>query len=123
MPIPTPGVLAAPTVDELGVELQQSIPASKHDAAQSACSDAMVCALSYLGQVDDPETLGANGIAVVRKVAKRIAVRFFTNPQDRASYSGPDGLSYTMSPNVSARILTQDERDQLDFVKPVGFGA
>lgn len=126
MPIIVPGVLNPITTDDLIAELGQALAPGSLDAAQAACEDAWAMTLGYLfgseGQplVDPP--LVALQVVAIRKVAKRVAVRFFTNPQDRASYAGPEGLSFTMSPNVSARILTSDEKDALDRIfAPLGF--
>lgn len=126
MPVPTSAWLAAIDVDDLATELDQTIPTSKRDTAVQACADAWAYAVGYLfGSTGIPAEnpgITAEGITALRKTAKRIAVRFFTNPQDRGSYSGPEGLSYTVATSVSARILTQDEKDALDrLLPPLGF--
>ena len=51
----------------------------------------------------------------VKLIVKRIAARLFTNPQQRSSYTGPDGLNYSGGP---VRLLTDDEREGLDPYKP-----
>jgi hypothetical protein len=118
--------LAAIDVDDLETELDQVIPAAKRESASTACADAWAYAVGFLfgstGIPTDNPGITAEGITALRKTAKRIAVRFFTNPQDRGSYSGPDGLSYTAAASVSARILTQDEKDALvRILPPLGF--
>jgi len=55
---------------------------------------------------------------VARNVATRVAARSWTNPMQRTSYTGPEGLAYA-GPDVGARLLTPDERAALDALRPV----
>ena len=41
----------------------------------------------------DDYTIDANDLLIVKGIALRIAVQWFTNPEDRATYSGPEGMS------------------------------
>ena len=110
------------TTGELAIELHGIIKPADQDAALAACEDAMAAVLVYMDIAQDgaeAAALSPAAVTSVRKVAKRLAVRLFTNPQERASYAGPEGLSYQISPNTSARILTADEREQLDRVRPL----
>lgn len=47
---------------------------------------------------------------IARTICLRCAQRMLTNPEQRQSFAGPDGLSFSGSPT---RILTQEERDDL----------
>jgi len=69
--------------------------------------------------VDPPvqTTCDDEDILVARAVALRIAAQWFTNPQDRASYSGPEGLSYTASPQMLSKILSEADRVVLEMVQ------
>ena len=106
--------------DDLEVELRAAIVAADYDAADTACADGWACVCTYLGADPGTLTLDPWQMTVVQKVAKRVAARFFTNPLDRASYAGPEGLSFTQAPFVSARILTPDERAMLDDIGSPG---
>ena len=109
------------TRDDLALELRTTITAADYGAADAACNDAWACVLTYLGADPASLTLDTWQVTVAQKVAKRVAARFFTNPLDRQAYSGPEGLSYTQAPLVSARILTPDERAMLDDIGFPGF--
>lgn len=50
-----------------------------------------------------------NAPEAVKLVVRRLANRIIENPSMRTSYSGPDGLQYSSSPDLSPRILTGDE--------------
>lgn len=97
----------------LELHLQQTIGATLVTAAEACLQDAQDAAMDYCERVDDPWTSVTIPMGVAL-IIKRIAGRLFTNPQQRTSYSGPDGLNYTGGP---ARILTDDEREQLDPYK------
>lgn len=49
---------------------------------------------------------------VAKAVAVRIAARLWTNPDSRTSYTGPDALNYSSTPDL-VRLLTADERVML----------
>lgn len=69
-----------------------------------------------LGLVDGVQP-SAEDVAVVRGVALRVAAQWFTNPQDRASYSGPEGLNYTGSPMMLSKIMSEADRVTLEMVQ------
>ena len=41
----------------------------------------------------DDYTIDPNDLLIVKGIALRIAAQWFTNPEDRAQYAGPEGLS------------------------------
>lgn len=47
---------------------------------------------------------------IARLICLRCASRLLTNPEQRTTFNGPDGLSFAGSPT---RILTQEEREDL----------
>lgn len=95
------------TREHLAVHLRAAISAVDVLAADQACDAAAAIVEAYCGRTfTGSEPL----IAAARGVALRIASDIFANPLDRASYSGPEGLSFTSRP----RLLTQDERDILE---------
>ena len=104
--------MALITVSDLEAHLQQALAfnADHAEAAQAAVDDASAAVNGY-------KNIGAHGWDAttcpdsVKLVAKRIAGRLLTNPQQRTSYTGPDGLNYAGGP---VRLLTDDEREQLD---------
>lgn len=79
-------------------------------SAEAAITDAS-------GLVNGYENLSANAWTDatcpdgVKAVVKRVAARLFTNPDQRTSYTGPEGLNYAGGP---VRLLTDDEREQLN---------
>lgn len=51
-------------------------------------------------------------VLAARAVAVRIAARLWTNPDSRTSYTGPEALNYSSTPDL-VRLLTADERAML----------
>ena len=51
-------------------------------------------------------------VAAAKAVAVRIAARLWTNPDSRTSYTGPEALNYSSTPDL-VRLLTADERAML----------
>ena len=51
-------------------------------------------------------------VAAAKAVAVRIAARLWTNPDARTSYTGPEALNYSSTPDL-VRLLTADERAML----------
>lgn len=103
------------TISDLQLHLQQTANFSETitAAANADIEDASAAVLAYCERTPSAwtaETVPA-GVALV---VKRVAGRLLTNPQQRSSYSGPDGLTYTGGP---VRLLTDDEREQLDPYK------
>lgn len=101
------------TKADLELHLQQAIGAPLVDAAEACLQDAQDAAMNYCERADDPWTSLTIPMGVAL-IIKRVAGRLLTNPQQRSSYSGPDGLNYTGGP---VRLLTDDEREQLDPYK------
>jgi hypothetical protein len=108
--------MALITISDLEAHLQQALAFSANgaDAAQAAIDDAS-------GAVNGYKNLASHGWDAttcpdsVKLVVKRVAGRLLTNPQQRTNYTGPDGLNYTGGP---VRLLTDDEREQLDVWVP-----
>lgn len=103
--------MALITVSDLEAHLQQNMVGEASLAsAEAAIDDASAAVNGY-------KNLAAHGWDVttcpasVKLVVKRVAGRLLTNPQQRTSYTGPDGLNYAGGP---VRLLTDDEREQLD---------
>jgi len=129
MPVVVPDALI--TVDLLEEYLHQQIAAKDASSAAAAVEFARAFVVQRIGfdpatatvtdytvdppvsgqPVDDEDILAARGVAL------RIAAQWFTNPQDRASYSGPEGLSYTASPQMLSRILSEADRVVLELVQ------
>lgn len=51
-------------------------------------------------------------VLAARAVGVRIAARLWTNPDSRTSYTGPESLNYSSTPDL-VRLLTADERAML----------
>lgn len=103
------------TVAELELHLQQTMSSEASiGEAQAAIDDASAAVNGYENlshhEWDDETCPGG-----VKLVVKRVAGRLLTNPQQRSSYSGPDGLNYSGGP---VRLLTDDEREQLNAWVP-----
>lgn len=128
MPVVVPDALI--TVDLLEEYLQRQIAAKDASSAAAAVEFARAFVVQRIGfdpatatvtdyTVDPPvqTTCDDEDILVARAVALRIAAQWFTNPQDRASYSGPEGLSYTASPQMLSKILSEADRVVLEMVQ------
>lgn len=103
------------TLADLEATIQQTL-SSEFDTtnAQSAIDDASAIVNWYCERSEAPwNAATVPGSAHV--VAKRLAARLFLNPAQRTSYSGPEGLTFTGS---SVRLLTDDERETLDRLRP-----
>ncbi|MEZ5119665.1 MAG: hypothetical protein R2686_07155 [Candidatus Nanopelagicales bacterium] len=113
MPIPVEGGLL--TVTELENHLHRTISATDDTAAQSAVDFAAALVWDMVGfdVVDTDYEVTDNDILVVKGVALRVAAQWFTNPEDRQSYAGPEGLSYTASPQMLSRIMSEADRRTL----------
>ena len=108
--------MALLTLEDLQLHLQQSTELSEfyQDAALAAIDDASGAVMGYLQLPDDTWT-DQTCPSGVKLVAKRVAARLFSNPQQRTSYSGPEGLNFAGGP---VRLLTDDEREQLGAYQP-----
>ena len=113
MPIPVEGGLV--TVTDLENHLHRTISATDDTAAQSAVDFAAALVWDMVGfdVVDTDYEVTDNDILVVKGVALRVAAQWFTNPEDRQSYAGPEGLSYTASPQMLSRIMSEADRRTL----------
>lgn len=124
MPIPVTGSLV--TILDLERVLQRSIKTIDRDAAQYALDMATEVVMAELNA--DPNTwtdADSWDVETVRAIVVRSAAQWFTNPEDRAVYSGPEGLSYTASQARMSRIISPDDREKLMLVKvkrTAGFG-
>jgi hypothetical protein len=98
------------TVAELQISLQQTVTFSDFhtEVAQQCCDLASAEVVLFCPKGADwtPETAPLSA----KLVALRLAGRLMTNPQQRTSYSGPEGLNYSGGP---VRLLTDDEKKSL----------
>lgn len=129
MPIFAPDLLVS--VDLLEQYLQRTIKASDEPSAVAAVEFARALVVQRIGfdpatatvtdyTVDPPDTNATcddEDVLAARAVALRIAAQWFTNPQDRASYSGPEGMAYTASPQMLSRILSEADRVVLEMIQ------
>lgn len=113
MPIYVPGVLLS--IADLESHLHRAIGAADRPSAQSAVDYAAVLVGDVIGfDVTDTEFAVTEAeILLVRAIAVRIAAQWFTNPEDRASYAGPEGLSFTASPQMLSKIMSEVDRRTL----------
>jgi hypothetical protein len=100
------------TVAELQLHLQQTVALNDFyaDVAELSVELASGAVLSYCHRLTRP-WYSTNAPAPVKLVALRLAARLFTNPQQRTSYAGPEGLNYSGGP---VRLFTDDEREILN---------
>lgn len=100
--------------------LHRTIAPKDADSADAAVEYATALVTQQIG-FDPARTtaydIDPSDILVVRSIALRIAVQFFTNPEDRAQYAGPEGLSYTASPQMLSRIMGEADRRTLTSVQ------
>lgn len=105
-------------VSDLEAHLGRSLGAADETSAEAAVAAAVALIDHYLGfDIEAQDDVTAGDIAVCTAVGARVAAQWFTNPQDRASYSGPEGLSYTSSPQMLSRILSEADRVVLEMVQ------
>ena len=102
------------TVSELAVYMQRTL-AVDNPAALAAIADVTADINVFCRQdVTTATHLQPWQIAAAKSVCKRAAARVMTNPDQRASFSGPDGLTYSGAGDIPGRILTGDEKLMLD---------
>ena len=111
MPVIVPSVLL--TVTDLATYLHRTIGAPDQAAAEDAVEFARAQVIDVVGF--DPATTTDHAVteadvSLARGIAVRIAAQAFTNPQERQGYSGPEGLSYTGSPLVVGKIMSDADR-------------
>lgn len=113
MPIPVEGGLI--TVTDLETHLHRTISATDDPAALAAVTFATALVTDAVGfdPIDGDYTVSASDIDLARGVAVRIAAQHFTNPEDRQSYAGPEGLSYTASPQMLSKLMSEADRRTL----------
>lgn len=108
------------TVAHLEDYLHRTIATKDDPAAQAAVDYATALVVDTVG-FDVARTtaydVDPSDVQVVRGIALRIAAQWFTNPEDRASYAGPEGLSYTASPQMLSRIMSEADRRTLVSVQ------
>jgi len=117
MPLPVEGGLV--TVTDLENHLHRTISTKDDPAAQAAVDFATALVWDVVGfdVTGDDYTIEANDLQIVKGIALRIAAQWFTNPEDRAQYAGPEGLSYTASPQMLSRIMGEADRRTLTSVQ------
>ena len=117
MPLPVEGGFV--TVTDLENHLHRTISTKDDPAAQAAVDFATALVWDVVGfdVTGDDYTIEANDLQIVKGIALRIAAQWFTNPEDRAQYAGPEGLSYTASPQMLSRIMGEADRRTLVSVQ------
>ena len=100
------------TIANLETFLHRTIGAKDLASAQASIDTAIAHVHDVLGFdiMGDAYAVAAPDIALARAVGVRIAAQDFTNPEDRQSYSGPEGLSYVSSPQVLSKIMSDADR-------------
>ena len=113
MPIPVVGGLL--TVTDLETHLHRTISATDDPSAAAAVTFATALVTDAVGfdLIDGDYAVSASDLDLARGVAVRIAAQHFTNPEDRQSYSGPEGLSFTASPQMLSRLMSEADRRTL----------
>lgn len=111
------------TRSHLEAHLQRTIAAADQASADAACDYAVALVEDVLGFDVTSATFtdsagvvtrpSATDVTLARGIAVRIAAQWFTNPQDRQSYAGPEGLSYTASPQMLSKLMSEADRRTL----------
>ncbi len=103
------------SLNDLQAHLQQTTTFSEKTQASAlaAIEDASGAVLQFCERTSDSWT-ESTAPAAAQLVTKRLAARIYTNPQQRTSYAGPEGLNYQGGP---VRLLTDDEREMLTPLK------
>jgi hypothetical protein len=110
------------TRSHLETHLQRTISAADQASADAACDYATALVEDVLGFDVCSATFttgttttrpSATDVTLARGIAVRIAAQWFTNPQDRQSYAGPEGLSYTASPQMLSKLMSEADRRTL----------
>jgi hypothetical protein len=117
MPVFVPGLLLS--IADLERHLHRDISARDEPSAQAAVDFAAALVGDVLGfDVTGTEHAVADSdVLITRAIAVRIAAQWFTNPEDRAAYAGPEGLSYTASPQMLSKIMSEADRRTLVSVQ------
>lgn len=119
MPILSPGSLLSSADLQTHLRVKPITNATDRASAEAAVRFAVAAIADVLGF--DPEDgvhdLTDRDIDLLQGVGARIAAQSFTNPQDRQAFSGPEGLSYSGSPQVVGRIMSEADRRTLVSVQ------
>ena len=117
------GAVPLLTRAHLEAHLQRTISAADQPSADAACDYATALVADVLGFDVTSATFtdsagvvtrpSATDVTLARGIAVRIAAQWFTNPQDRQSYAGPEGLSYTASPQMLSKLMSEADRRTL----------
>jgi hypothetical protein len=98
-------------VSDLEAHLGRTLGAADETSAEAAVAAAVALIDHYLGfDIEAQDDVAAGDIAVCTAVGARIAAQWFTNPQDRASYSGVEGMSWTASPQMLSAHMAPADR-------------
>jgi hypothetical protein len=111
-----PYVVPATLISRASLEdyLGRTISAADQDSADAAVNAATAMVNAFLGfDVVDADLVDGTDLAVCSGVAVRCAAQWFTNPQDRQSFSGPEGLAFTASPQMLSQIMSAADRATL----------
>ena len=115
MPILVPGSLLTVTDVQTYLRVKPITNATDKASAEAAVRFAVAAIADVLGF--DPEgeayDLADSDLDLLRGIGVRIAAQAFTNPQDRQTFSSPEGLSFTGSPQVVGRIMGEADRRTL----------
>ena len=114
MALIVPGLLLS--VADLEAYLHRQIGTADQPAAVDAVTFAVATVVDAIGFDPAATTdyvVAGTDVELARGVAVRIAAQHFTNPEQRQTYSGPESLSYTGSPQVVGRIMTEADRRTL----------
>ncbi len=124
------GAVPLLTRAHLEAHLQRTIAAADQASADAACDYAVAmvnqrlgfdpCTATFTDDTTTPATtvrVGADDVTAARAGAVRIAAQWFTNPQDRSSYAGPEGLSYVASPQLLSKLMSDADRVVLETIQ------
>lgn len=119
-------VMGLVTIKDLEVELG-TIPPDRAQSAEKACKRASDAVLGHLRTTEAALVALAAAtegdrqrVESVKGIAMGVAIDVFTNPKDRANYSGPEGLAWSGTPRAR-RTLFGSEKDALDNLWIGGF--
>lgn len=98
-------------VSDLEAHLGRTLGAADETSAEAAVAAAVALIDHYLGfDIESQTDVTAGDIAVCTAVGARVAAQWFTNPQDRASYAGVEGMSWTAAPSMLAAHMAPADR-------------
>lgn len=98
------------TADELGQHMGRAIAEDAQADADEAIKAASA-AVNHAAQRTGDDAWTADTVpGIARLTCLRSAARLLNNPEQRTTYTGPEGLSYSGSPSS---ILSKEERGDL----------